>query len=110
MTKMSLIAAARGELEAARQANSGRSATTVYGGHERALRQTLIALRAGQRLEEHESPGEATLQVLGGRIRLIAGDVEWQAMAGDLLVIPDARHRVEAEEDSTFLLTVVKPR
>lgn len=110
MTKMSLIAMARGELDSARQANSGRSATTVYGGHERALRQTLIALCGGQRLEEHESPGEATLQVLGGRIRLVAGDVEWQAMAGDLLVIPSARHRVEADEDATFLLTVAKPR
>ena len=29
---------------------------TVYGGHEHVLRQTLIALAAGQSLEEHANP------------------------------------------------------
>jgi len=35
-------------------------AHTVYGGHEHVLRQTVIALVGGSRLEEHENPGEAT--------------------------------------------------
>lgn len=109
-TKMSLLAAARNELDQALAANSGRSATTVYGGHERVLRQTLIALRAGEILEEHESPGESTVYVLGGRVRLISGDVEWAGMTGDLLVVPETRHALAADEDSTFLLTVAKPR
>lgn len=53
-------------LELARSASSGRSAHTVYGGHDHHLRQTLIALAADHRLDEHESPGEATLQVQDG--------------------------------------------
>ena len=64
--KSSLTALARQQLELARQTPTGRSAHTVFGGHEHVLRQTLIALVAGQGLNEHESPGEATLHVLQG--------------------------------------------
>ena len=53
MQMKSLTALVRHHLDHARGASSGRSAETVYGGHEHVLRQTLIALRAGQRLEEH---------------------------------------------------------
>ncbi|HEX2283373.1 MAG TPA: LuxR family transcriptional regulator, partial [Mycobacterium sp.] len=70
MEKISLTALARQHLEAARSASSGRSAHTVYGGHEHSLRQTLMALTAGSSMDEHESPGEATLQVLQGRVRV----------------------------------------
>ncbi|MCX7523014.1 cupin domain-containing protein [Microbacterium sp. STN6] len=108
MTKTSLIAVARHQLEHARTASSGRSATSVYSGHERVLRQTVIALRAGQRMEEHESPGESTIYVLSGRVLLFAGDVSWSGMTGDLLIVPESRHALEAEEDSVILLTVAK--
>jgi quercetin dioxygenase-like cupin family protein len=76
----------------ARTAGSGRSAHTVHGGHEHALRQTLIALTAGSGLAEHNSPGEATLQVLRGRVRLTTADDGKDAGPGDLLVIPPQRH------------------
>jgi hypothetical protein len=59
MEKFSLTALAREQLDRARAVPSGRSATTVYGGHEHALRQTVTALTAGQSLDEHENPGEA---------------------------------------------------
>ncbi|MEV0901277.1 cupin domain-containing protein [Actinoplanes sp. NPDC049802] len=95
-------------LDIARQANSGRSAHTVYGGHTKTLRQTLIALVGGQKLDEHENPGEATLQVLHGQVRLLAGADEHSAATGDLLIIPDARHSLEALDDSVILLTVAK--
>ena len=39
----------------------GRSAKTVYGGREHLLRQTVIALKAGEKLAEHGNPGEATV-------------------------------------------------
>ena len=55
MQKESLTALVRHHLATASTASSGRSAHTIYGGHERALRQTLIALRAGSNLDEHES-------------------------------------------------------
>lgn len=95
-------------LRAAAEASSGRSAQTLYGGAAHTLRQTLIALAAGQQLHEHENPGEATLQVLEGAVRLVAGDTEWQGAAGDLMMIPDASHRLEASEPSVVLLTVAK--
>ncbi|CCH77279.1 conserved hypothetical protein [Nostocoides japonicum T1-X7] len=94
----------------AEASHSGRAAHTVHGGHEHALRQTAIALLAGQELAEHESPGEATLQVLAGRVRLTAGDEAWEGGSGDLVAIPDARHALRALDDAVVLLTVVSPR
>ena len=102
----SLSELVRHHLETALIASSGRSAHTVYGGHEHTLRQTLIALRAGSSLNEHETPGEATLQVLQGRVTLVAGDNRWDGARGDLMTIPDSRHALEALEDSAVLLTV----
>lgn len=108
MQTTSLADLAGKHLAAAREASSGRSAETVYGGHDRTLRQTVIALAAGQRLDEHENPGEATVHVLHGRVRLASGDDAAEAGAGELIVVPDARHHLEALADSAVLLTVAK--
>ena len=108
MQKSSLDALARELLAAASASSSGRAARTVYGGHEHVLRQTVIALAAGQALAEHENPGEATVLVLEGRVRLVAGQDCWEGRRGDLLVVPPARHRLDAVTDATVLLTVVK--
>lgn len=108
MLKSSLTALAREQLKLAKTSPNGRSASTVYGGHEHVLRQTVIALISGERLSEHENPGEATLHVLLGRVRLGASGDAWEGSAGDLIIVPDSRHDLEALEDAVVLLTVAK--
>ncbi|HEY8700714.1 MAG TPA: cupin domain-containing protein [Arthrobacter sp.] len=108
MQKISIDALARQQIAAAVAAPSGRAADTAFGGHEKALRQTVMAFRAGTQLSEHQNPGEATVYVLKGRVRLKAGQESWQGNAGDLLIVPNGLHSLEAEEDSAVLFTVVK--
>jgi quercetin dioxygenase-like cupin family protein len=108
MQKLSLDALAREHLERAGAASHDRSSQTVYGGHEHVLRQTVIALREGAAMSEHENPGEATLLVLRGRLRLDSDTQSWEGMAGDLLIVPQARHSLVALEDAVALLTVAK--
>ena len=107
MHKHSLQALARELLEDAGQSDAGRAATTVVGGHEHVMRQTVVALKAGSQLSEHENPGEATLYVITGRVELTAGTDSWHARSGDLVEIPSARHGLLAVEDSVVLLTAV---
>lgn len=106
--RMSLDALVREQLELAVDAGGGRTARTVYGGHEKVLRQTLIAMISGSVLSEHENPGEATVLVLRGRVRMASGELAWEGSRGDLITVPNARHRLEALEDSAVLLTVAK--
>ena len=65
---------------------------------------------AGSGLAEHNSPGEATLHVLRGRVRLTTPDLSAEAAAGDLLLIPPQRHALAALDDSAVLLTVALGR
>jgi quercetin dioxygenase-like cupin family protein len=108
MQKFSLQAMARELLERARDGSGDRAAATVLGGHEKVLRQTVIAMVSGAVLGEHESPGEASIHVLAGRVKLTADEHSWEARQGDLLEIPDSSHSLQALEDSAVLLTVAK--
>jgi quercetin dioxygenase-like cupin family protein len=108
MDKKSLTAVARQQLKIATTATSGRSSQTIYGGHSRSLRQTVVGLAAGKSLAEHDNAGESTLLVLNGTLQLVSGEDTWKGSAGDLIVVPQARHSVEALEDVAFLLTVAK--
>lgn len=104
----SLATAAEDLLAAAGASHARRAASTLYGGREAILRQTAIALLADAELAEHESPPEATVQVLRGRIVVHGADREWELATGDLLPIPPERHSVRAIQDSVFLLSVVR--
>ena len=107
MQKVSLDALAREQLALAATATAHRAAHTVFGGHEHTLRQTVIALTAGASLAEHNSPGEATIHVLSGRVTLVCGDDAWSGRTGDLLIVPPAPHSLRAVTDTTILLTAI---
>lgn len=91
-------------LEQARAHSSQRAAATLAGGPM--MRATLIAMTAGAQLAEHDAPPAATLQTVTGHVVLQAGPRQWRVGAGDLVTVPQARHRVIAESDSVILLTV----
>jgi quercetin dioxygenase-like cupin family protein len=106
MDTTSLAETARTQIERARARTPGRSAHTVHGGHDQMLRQTVIALRAGETLHEHNSSREATLQVLAGWVRLTTATRTVEAVAGDLLTVPAEAHTLDAVADSAVLLSV----
>ncbi len=108
MDSVSLTDLAAEKLAEAKQSHSGRAAHTIHGGHTHELRQTVLALLADHDLSEHDSPGEATLQVLQGHVRLTTGGDAWEGRAGEYVAIPAERHALHAVEDSVVLLTVLK--
>ena len=85
--------------------SSGRSSRTLHGGRDHALRQLLLALAADRSLSDHESPREATLQVVSGHVRLTTSDGDWEGHGGDFVVIPPIRHGLTAVVDSVVLLS-----
>ena len=101
-----LAAAATELLEQAVAAPAGRAALTLVAGAGAPLKQTLLALRGGVHVAEHEAPAAATLQVVRGRVRLVAGGESWELADADHVQIPPVRHRLESLEDVVILLTV----
>jgi quercetin dioxygenase-like cupin family protein len=106
--KIDLEAVAREQATRAAESPNGHSADTVVGGQDRVLRHTIIGLRAAEEMSEHENPGEATVLVLGGSVRLEGDGEEETGRSGDLLVVPPGRHRVVALENAVLLFTVAK--
>lgn len=98
------------QLAKAQASTAGRAAQTIVNAPDAKLRQTVLALAAGHALGDHESPGEATLHVLQGHVRLRAGGEEWDLEAGEHMSIPRERHDLSAIEDAVVLLTVVGVR
>lgn len=96
-------------LDEARAGSAGRAARTVHNVPAAGLSQVLLALQAGEQLADHANPGEATLHVLTGQVRLVAGGTEWDLSAGEIILIPHERHAVHADLDSVVLLTALRP-
>ncbi|MBN1092000.1 hypothetical protein JKP75_05080 [Blastococcus sp. TML/M2B] len=95
-------------LEKATSEHAGRAGRTLAHPVD-GLRQTVIALRADAELAEHESPGPATVMVIRGRVRLVAGDRTVDLGAHQIAPVPDRRHSLHADEDSVILLSVAVP-
>ncbi len=92
-------------------ASPERRATLKLDLGQSTLRHLAMAFDAGGGLPSHGNPGEATLRVLRGAVRLSwagdGGERSIEALPGMLVRIPDATHRVEALEPSVMLLTAV---
>lgn len=96
-------------LEQARGLAAGRAARTLTPGAGAQLKQTMLALAAGQRLDEHQAPGPATLQVLVGEVVMKTGDSEIHLRQHHWAAIPPAAHDLRAATDAVVLLTVAMP-
>lgn len=106
MSATSLDSVGQDQLEEARRSTNGRASRTLHHGHR--LHQTLTALTAGTRLAEHQSPGDATILCLRGRVVLNAGAESVTVPEGALVHVPARRHDLVAEEDSLVVLTVAR--
>lgn len=92
-------------LARASDSSTGRTAKTLV--KEGPLRLTLVALRRGARMAKHHVDGQASIQVLRGKLRIgtEAGSIELGS--GDLLVLNrGVEHAVEARSDCAFLITM----
>jgi quercetin dioxygenase-like cupin family protein len=102
--EIDLRAVAR-ELAAEPASRGGRRQRALYR-HGR-LTVALFPFEAGGGLPDHVAAGVVTINVLDGRLRVIAGAEEHDLPAGKLLVLaPGVRHDVAAPEASTMLLQV----
>ena len=105
-TPLDLDAAAGQLLAEARTLRAQRSARTLTPGAGAPVKQTLLALVAGQRLEEHPAPGPTTLQTLTGDVALHHDGHAIELPKGSWAACPGGTHDLEARADSVVLLTV----
>lgn len=103
---LDLREAADALLEQARGLDAKRSARTLTPGAGAPVKQTLLALIDGQRLDEHPSPGPTTLQAVTGRVRVDHGGSPVELAEGSWTTCPTEPHTVEALTDAVILLTV----
>jgi quercetin dioxygenase-like cupin family protein len=74
------------------------------------FRMVLISMDKGSILKEHHADGTISVQVLKGSIRFTAqGDDHGLQVNGVLTLGPSIKHKVEALEESAFLLTIAWP-
>ncbi len=92
-------------LAQALRAEHGRSAHLFL--RDGPLRQSVIALAGGARLEEHEAPPAASLQVLRGEVRVRWAGEDVALRAGQVAKVPQERHDLTAVSDAVVLLTSV---
>ncbi len=68
-----------------------------------------MVLPAGKLLSEHKAPGEIIVQCLEGDITFTTLGEAKSLRAGDMLYLAaDEPHALEAVEDSSFILTIVR--
>jgi quercetin dioxygenase-like cupin family protein len=93
-------------LEQARTVAVGRAARTLTPGSGAALKQSLLALRAGSRLQDHVAPDATTLLGIRGTAVLHHGAERLALTDGVWATCPAGHHTLEAVSDTVVLLTV----
>ncbi|MFP4634225.1 MAG: LuxR family transcriptional regulator [Nitriliruptoraceae bacterium] len=86
---------------------SRRSARTLTPGAGVALKQTLLALKAGERLQDHVAPGPTTLLGVSGTAVLSDDEQRVTLTKGVWIPCPTGPHSLEAVSDAVVLITVV---
>lgn len=100
-----LAAIARDMRESDAYRHTGHTARTIV--REPDLRIVLVVMRGGSVIKEHKADDTTSVQALMGRMRLRLPERVAALSAGALLVLERGLpHTVEADEDSTFLLTL----
>lgn len=103
---LDLSAAGERLLDEARGRSSGRAARTLTPGAHATLSQTLVALRAGVNLDEHQANGPATIHLLRGTATMSSQEGAVELVGGQWATIPASRHDLRADDDTVALITV----
>lgn len=103
---LDLGAVAEELLAEAGQLRSGRSARTLTPGSGAPLKQTLLALTAGQRLQDHLAPGPTALLGVRGTAVLTDDQQAVTLTDGVWASCPTGPHSLEAISDAVILITV----
>jgi quercetin dioxygenase-like cupin family protein len=86
-------------------AQHGHRQVTLF--HRKPVTKALFAFDPGGELAEHSANGLVTIHVLEGCLKVRAADEAYELKAGMIVVLsPNVRHSVHAEEASAMLLTV----
>ena len=106
MTKaFPLMSMAEKLMKEATSATSGRASLTLAHGDEMTV--VLVALKAGNTLEEHTAPAAATVITLSGNIIFTTNAEKITLEQGEAVTFTaDVLHAVYASEDSAFLIVI----
>ena len=97
-----------GSLQAEKPWQAAHTAKTLVKHPD--LRVVLVAIRAGGRLQQHETTARVSIQALSGDLRVYMPAHNVHLPAGHLLALDrDVPHEVVALDDSAFLLTIAWP-
>lgn len=82
-----------------------RASATIAGDPRSPLRQTIVGLMDSQTLTDDACSQIATLQVLHGRVVLVAEGLRTLLQRGEWVTVPPVPHRLESVGDAAVLIT-----
>ena len=84
--------------------NGPHMQTLAESAHARVL---LVGLKAGQRIKDHSTSCQVTVQIVRGAATVVENGRGLKATAGDIVIVPaGSRHRVETEEEVLLVVTL----